>query len=516
MAELLQLMDNLSVNIVVSFFLLVSITALLHYLNKNNNNKKLPPSPPALPVLGHLHLLKKPLHHTLIDISSRYGPITFLRFGSRPALLISSHSLAEQCFTTHDVSFLNRVQLPSVMLPDLIAFCNYGSYWRNVRQIASVELLSNQQLQASLDIRAQEIKDMVHQLFKSYKSSEKSEESNCFRKLGFRKTIFELTMNVMMMLIARKRFYGDKIEDVKETQKFREVVTEWFELSGVANVEDFIPLLRILDFKGVMKRMKWLTKVMMEEMVPKIIKEHQQESIGKGKTMINRMLERGKKDSEKYSDLVIRNIAISMLLAGTETSANTIEWVMTLLLNNPDVLQKARAEIDAQVGNQRMIEESDLNHLPYFHCIISESLRLYPAAPLLVPHESCEEISLGGYEIPKGTMLLVNVYQIQRDPEIWEEPMKFMPERFEDGRSNGKWMAPFGMGRRKCPGEALAMREMGVVLGALIQCFDWQRIGSELIDLTEGSGITIPKATPLEVMYQPRKIMTDVLLQLSG
>ncbi|KAJ4784072.1 Cytochrome P450 [Rhynchospora pubera] len=311
MAELLQLMDNLSVNIVVSFFLLVSITALLHYLNKNNNNnKKVPPSPPALPVLGHLHLLKKPLHHTLIDISSRYGPITFLRFGSRPALLISSHSLAEQCFTTHDVFFLNRVQLPSVMLPDLIAFCNYGSYWRNVRQIASVELLSNRQLQVSLDIRAQEIKDMVHQLFKSYKSSEKSEESNCFRKLDFRKTIFELTMNVMMMLIARKRFYGDKIEDVEETQKFREVVTEWFELSGVANVEDFIPLLRILDFKGVMKRMKWITKVMMEEMVPKIIKEHQQESIGKGKTMINRMLELGKKDSEKYSDLVIRNIAI--------------------------------------------------------------------------------------------------------------------------------------------------------------------------------------------------------------
>ncbi|KAJ4777281.1 Cytochrome P450 [Rhynchospora pubera] len=356
---------------------------------------------------------------------------------------------------------------------------------------------------------------MLHQLFKSYKSNEKSEESNGFRKLYFRKTIFELTMNVMMMLVAGKRFYGDKIEDVEETQKFREAVTGWFELSGAANVEDFIPLLRILDLQGVMKRMKWITEVM-EEMVSKIIKEHRQEGIGKGKTMISSMLELGKKDPEKYSDHVIRNIAMSMLLAGTETSANTIEWVMTLLLNNPDVLQKARAEIDTQVGNQRLIQESDFNHLPYFHCIISESLRLYPVAPLLVPHESREEISLGGYEIPKGTMLLVNVYQIQRDPKIWEEPMEFKPERFEDGRSNGKWMAPFGMGRRRCPGEALAMREMGVVLGALIQCFDWLRIGSELIDLTEGSGLTIPKATPLEVMYQPRKIMTDVLLQLSG
>ncbi|KAJ4784074.1 Cytochrome P450 [Rhynchospora pubera] len=149
---------------------------------------------------------------------------------------------------------------------------------------------------------------------------------------------------------------------------------------------------------------------------------------------------------------------------------------MALLLNNPDVLQKGRAEINAQVRNQRLIQESDMNHLPYLHFIISETLRFYPPGPLLVPHESREEISLAGYEIPKGTMLLVNVYWIQRDSEIWEEPMKFKPERFEDGMSNGKWMAPFGMGRRRCPGEALAMREMGVVLGALIHCL----IGKEL------------------------------------
>ncbi|KAJ3690429.1 hypothetical protein LUZ61_019593 [Rhynchospora tenuis] len=514
MAGLLQLMDNLSVNIVVSFFLIVSITTLLRYLNKDNT-KKLPPSPPALPVLGHLHLLKKPLHHTLIDISSRYGPITFLRFGSRPALVISSHTLAEQCLTTHDMSFSNRVQLPSVMLPKLIGTSNYDSYWRNIRQIASVELLSNQQLQASSITRAEEIKDMVHQLVQSHRSHEKAEGPNCFRRLEFRRMIFELTMNIMMMLIAGKRFYGDKMEDEEEMQKFREAVAGWFELSSAANAEDFIPLLRVLDLQGVMKKMKWVTELN-EEMAQKIIDEHRQEGIGKRKTMIGSMLELGKKDSEKYSDLVVRNIAISLLLGGTETSANTIEWVMALLLNNPDVLQKARAEIDAQVGNQRLIQESDLNHLPYLHCIISETLRLYPAGPLLVPHESREEISLGGYEIPKGTMLLVNIYQIQRDPQIWEEPIKFRPERFEDGRSNGKWMAPFGMGRRRCPGEALATREIGVVLGALIQCFDWQRIGSEPIDLTEGSGLTIPKAAPLEVMYRPRKIMTDVLLQVSG
>ncbi|KAJ4774570.1 Cytochrome P450 [Rhynchospora pubera] len=508
------MMDNLSVNIIVSILLLISITILLHYRSKNNK-KKLPPSPPALPVLGHLHLLKKPLHRTLIDISCQYGPITFLRFGARPAIVISSHTLAEQCFTTYDLSFSNRVQLPSVMLPNIMGFVDYGSYWRSVRQIAVVELLSNQQLQASSDTRAEEIKDMVHQLFQSYKLHENSGGQNYFRRLDFKKMIFELNMNIMMMLIAGEKFYGDKIKDVEETQKFREAVKGWFELTGSANVEDFIPLLRILDLQGVMKKMKCITEVI-EEMAQKIIDDHRQEGSGKKKTMIGTMLELGKKDSEKYSDFVIRNLAINLLIGGTETSATTIEWAMALLLNNPHILQKGRAEVDAQVGNQRLIQESDLNHLPYLHCIISETLRIFPPGPLLVPHESREEIFLRGYEIPKGTMLLVNVYQIQRDPEIWEEPKKFKPERFEDGKSNGNWMAPFGMGRRRCPGEALAMREVGVVLGALIQCFDWQRIGSELIDLTEGSGLSIPMATPLEVMYRPRKIMTDVLLQLSG
>ncbi|KAJ1693391.1 hypothetical protein LUZ63_010089 [Rhynchospora breviuscula] len=399
-------------------------------------------------------------------------------------------------------------------MPNLVGMVDYGSYWRSVRQISSVELLSNQQLQASSDTRAEEIKDMVHQLFQSHKLHENSEGLNYFRRLDFRKMIFELMINVMMMLIAAKRLYGDKIEDVEETQKFREAVWGWFELSGAANVEDFIPLLRILDLQGVMKKLKWFTELI-EEMAQKIIEEHRQEGIGKRKTMIGRMLELGKRESEKYSDLVIRNIAITLLLGGSDTSSNTIEWAMALLLNNPNALEKARAEIDAQVGNQRLIKESDINHLPYLYCIISETLRLYPIGPLLIPHESREDISLEGYEIPKGTMLLANVYQIHRNPEIWEEPMKFKPERFQDGRSNGKWMAPFGMGRRKCPGEALAMRQMGLVLGSLIQCFDWERLGSEPVDLSEGSGLTLPMATPLEVMYRPRHIMTDVLLQVS-
>jgi cytochrome P450 len=200
-----------------------------------------------------------------------------------------------------------------------------------------------------------------------------------------------------------------------------------------------------------------------------------------------------------------------MLLAGTDTSANTAEWAMTSLLNNPEVLKKATAEIDEHVGNERLIKESDMTHLPYLQCILNEVLRLYPGGPLLLPHQSREDIIIGGYNIPCGTMILVNAYQIHRDPDKWDQPSKFMPERFANKKTENLWMIPFGMGRRKCPGEGLAMREVGLILGTMIQCFDWKRIGDELVDLTEGSGLTLRKAIPLEAMYCPRENMIKVL-----
>ncbi|KAJ3709055.1 hypothetical protein LUZ61_012760 [Rhynchospora tenuis] len=492
----------------IIFFLLVTIL----YNSVRKSKKKFPPGPPALPIIGHVHLLKDPLHQVLLKVSNQYGPAAFLRLGSRPVLVVSNYTLAEQCFTTHDLAFANRVHLPTVrMAPDLILWANYGSYWRTVRQAAAHELLSNQQIQASSHMRTKEFRFMALQLFKLYESRKiKSEISNTFVKLEFKRMLFESMMDLMLIIVAGKRFYGDNFDASDDIKKFGESIVAWFQASGPSNKEDYVPLLRILDLKGTMRKMKYATK-MNEEMVQKMIDEHRQEGIGKRKTMINSLLELQKEDSDKYKDEVIRDIVITLMLGGTDTMSTTIEWAMAELLNDPEVLEKATAEIDEHVGNTRLIQESDMDNLPHLKYIISEILRLHPAAPLLVPHESREEIKLAGYDIPKGTMLLVNVYTIQRDQELWEDPNKFNPKRFKDGTSNGKYIIPFGMGRRRCAGEKLAMRTMEVLLGTLIQCFDWKRHGNELIDLTEGAGITIPLATPLEVMYQPRKVMKKVL-----
>lgn len=188
---------------------------------------------------------------------------------------------------------------------------------------------------------------------------------------------------------------------------------------------------------------------------------------------------------------------------------------MSLLLNHPDELEKVRKEIDEHVAPGKLLEDSDLQKLPYLRCIINETLRLYPVGPLLVPHYSSKDCNVGGYDIPGGTILLVNAWAIQRDPDMWEDADMFSPERFRgfQGGYEGFSFIPFGAGRRACPGAGMAMRMMGLALGSLIQCFEWEREGSELVDM-EHSGLTLSKAKPLEALCRPRSSIVFLLSQL--
>ncbi|OVA04097.1 Cytochrome P450 [Macleaya cordata] len=530
-------MESLNIFLLFLPLFVLSINLLLR---RKKKNQLLPPGPPSLPIIGHLHLVKKPLYRSLATISKKYGPILSLRFGSRPILVVSSPSLAEECFTKNDVVFANR---PRLLIGKHLGYnytnlvwAPYGHNWRNLRRITTLEIFSSNRLQMFSNIRADEVQLMIRRLMGS-----QSKDGHEYRKMDIKSTLFDLTLNIMMRMIAGKRYYGEEVKEVEEARRFREMVKETLVLGGATNVGDYLPFLKWVGLNGMEKRVVKLKEkrdVFLQELIEErrrlLIKnksstdqdsgnqeEEEEEEMKKREkmTMIDVLLLLQQNEPDYYTDQMIRGTLGVLLTAGTDTSAGTMEWAMSLLLNNPEVLKKAQAEIDVQVGQDRLVQESDLAYLPYLHAIIIETLRIYPAGPLLVPHESSEECVVGGYNIPRGTILLVNLWAIQNDPKLWDEPNKFRPERFETveggGSREGFKLMPFGSGRRGCPGEGMAMRVMGLALGSLIQCLDWERVNmEEMVDMTEGTGLTLPRAQPLEAKCKPRPNMVDLLSQL--
>ncbi|XP_022843744.1 cytochrome P450 81E8-like [Olea europaea var. sylvestris] len=465
---------------------------------------KLPPSPvPALPFIGHLHLLKQPLHRTFHHLSEKLGPIFSLRFGNRLVVVVSSSTAAEECFTKNDIVLANR---PHFLIGKYIGYnyttlvgSSYGEHWRNLRRFSAVEIFSSSRLNVFQSIRQDEIKRQLQKLY------QKSHDH--YAKVELKSMLSELSFNIIMRMVAGKRYFGED-EDNDEGKHFRELIDEAFALGGASNPGDFLPLLRWIDYKGLQKKMIRVGRKM-DSFLQGLIDERRLKK--SENTMIDHLLSLQDSLPEYYTDTIIKGIIMVMLNAGTDTSAVTIEWALSSLLNHPEKLERAKAEIDNLVGNDRLVEESDLSNLHYLQAIISETFRLFPAAPLLVPHESSDNCKIGGYDIPRGTILLVNAWAIHRDPTVWDDPTSFKPERFDVGEVTPSKLMPFGMGRRSCPGAGLAQRVVGLTLGSLVQCFEWQRSNEEKIDLKEGKGLSMPKAVPLEASCKARNVLHKVV-----
>ncbi|KAJ4830624.1 hypothetical protein Tsubulata_039365 [Turnera subulata] len=202
-----------------------------------------------------------------------------------------------------------------------------------------------------------------------------------------------------------------------------------------------------------------------------------------------------------------------MLVAGAGASALTLEWAMSLLLTHPEAMRKLRAEIDSQVGDdQRLTNESDLPKLPYLKCVINETLRLYPVLSLMLPHSSSRACTVGGFEVPAGTVLMANLWAMHRDPKVWEDPDEFRPERIEAALNEPKCskFAPIGIGRRSCPGAGMGVHIASLTAGVLVQCFEWEKIGLQE-DMEYVISTSLRKKIPSQALCTPRQHLLHLL-----
>ncbi|XP_050365525.1 nicotine N-demethylase CYP82E3-like [Argentina anserina] len=211
-----------------------------------------------------------------------------------------------------------------------------------------------------------------------------------------------------------------------------------------------------------------------------------------------------------------RDVALSIKQEDREQGCCTpsivsLTWILSLLLNNKRTLKLSQEELDRTVGRHRWVQDTDIKNLVYLQAIVKETLRLYPPAPLSLPHVAMEDCKVGGFHIPKGTHLFVNLWKLHRNPSVWASPEVFSPERFLTSQANvdasGQHFEfiPFGAGRRICPGITFAFQIMHITVARFIQGFELATpLDMRAVDMTEGLGITLPRATALEVILTPR------------
>lgn len=201
-----------------------------------------------------------------------------------------------------------------------------------------------------------------------------------------------------------------------------------------------------------------------------------------------------------------------LLIAGTETSATTVEWAMTELIRNPDVLRKVQAEIDSLVGTNRLVQKSDLPSLPYLQAVVKEVFRLHPPIPLSLPRETSKEVQISGFNFRTGTRLILNLFAIHRDPGAYKSPDEFLPERFLEDLPEVSATAGFdfyqlGVGRRMCPGAGVGNLMVHATLAHLLQSFDWSRPGNmdpKDLDVDEAFAAILSRKSPLQLTAIPK------------
>ncbi|KAM0942511.1 putative 3,9-dihydroxypterocarpan 6A-monooxygenase [Dioscorea sansibarensis] len=493
--------------------------------NLSKTKRRLPPGPPAIPIIGHLHLIRSLPHHAFDKLAARYGPLMHLRLGSVLAIVASSPDMAKEVLKTNDANFASRPQnLASRTFGhdgSGLVFAPYGPYWKWIRKLCMSELLGSRTVDTLLPMRRLGLHELLRTLLDASQRRQEVNVSGELVKMG----IGTVGRSLVGSTSFREYYYGGDNDD-DDLEEMMNLTKEVNMLVGSFNVSDFIPALGRWDLQGLDKKIRDVHQrfdAMLERIIARkqnhLIKSRSNNNNDNNniKDLLDIMLDIA--DDHHDSDIKltrenIKSFALEVLVAGSDSSAASVEWTLAELMQHPEMLERAKSEIEEVVGKDRIVEESDIPKLPYLQAIVKETLRLHPAAAFAL-RLCINDARIKDYDIPAGSHMFVNLWALGRDPSYWQDPLEFKPERFllidnsdnnheeeeeemkmVDFRGQYYHYLPFGSGRRVCPGMNLALQVVQATLAALIQCFEW---GPEkkVMDMAEGIGIVIPRAHPI-------------------
>ncbi|KAF8032873.1 hypothetical protein BT93_D1682 [Corymbia citriodora subsp. variegata] len=477
---------------------------------QKTGSPSLPPGPAGLPLVGNLPFLDPELHTYFTALARKYGPVLKLQLGKKLGVVVTSPATAREVLKDNDVTFANR-DVPVAARAATYGGCDvvwtpYGPEWRMLRKVCVLSLLSNHKLDSVYDLRRKEVRKTVGYL-----------RIRAGSPVNVGEQMFLTVLNVITSMLWGGTVQGEERERLGAD--FRQVVSDITDLLGKPNISDFYPSLARFDLQGIERQMKELAKSfdgIFEQMIEKRLKMDREGGNGSldggenSRDFLQFLLElKDEEDAKTPLTMTgLKALLMDMVVGGTDTSSNTIEFAVAEVMNKPSVLSKIQRELEAVVGKDNIVEESHIRRLPYLHAVMKETLRLHPATPLLVPHCPSVNCTVGGYMVPKGSRVFINVWAIHRDPSIWSNSLEFHPERFlhskcDYGGNDFNYM-PFGAGRRICVGIAMAERMVLYSLATLFHSFDWKLPEGEKMDLTEQFGIVLKKKKPLVAIPSPR------------
>ncbi|TYG43340.1 hypothetical protein ES288_D11G008600v1 [Gossypium darwinii] len=466
-------------------------------------NPPLPPGPLGLPIIGNLPFIQPELHRYFLDLSRIYGPIFKLRLGRMIVIGINSPSLANEVLKDQDAIFANRDSPAAAVAGTFggldIAWRSNGPEYNRLRKLVMREIMSKQGLDACYMLRRREVRRMVKEIHKKVGSIVNIDEQ--LSATALRVMMSTLWGDDPSNLIGEERQSKDLFE-------LRKRLDEFVRTFAAPNLSDLFPVLAPFDIQGIESKAKnllsWFYGVFESVINNRInIGDDGKEKEKVSKDFMQQLLDLHQRGNDKSSLSIteVKALLLDMMVGGTDTIPTTAEWAMTELLRHPDKMAKLVAELDMVVGNQTVVEECHIPKLIYLDAVIKETLRLHPVVPLLLPHVPSETSIIGGYTIPKDCRVFINAWAMQRDPKLWDDPLRFQPERFLESdmsyRGNNFRYFPFGSGRRICVGVSMAEKMVALLVGSLVHSFQWGLLEGTKPGLEDKFGIVLKKAESL-------------------
>ncbi|KAL9275307.1 Cytochrome P450 78A6-like protein [Drosera capensis] len=479
------------------------------------------PGPMGLPIIGSMSIMKNLAHQKIAAVANKYGARRLMAFslGDTRVILTCHPDIAKEILNSS--VFADRpvkTSAYSLMFDRAIGFAPYGVYWRTLRRIASAHMFSPRMIKESSGQRADIAAQMVALFGK-----------RMFGLVTAREVIKRASLNNMMWAVFGRKYRVE--EDNGEVAELRRMVDEGYELLGSLDWSDHLSWLYELDPQRIRARCSRLVP-RVNRFVGRIIDEHRNDGPGRiERDFVDVLL--SLQVPEKLSDSDMIAVLWEMIFRGTDTVAVLIEWVLARMVLHQDVQSTIQDELDKVVGRSRPVAESDLPSLVYFTAVIKEVLRLHPPGPLLSwARLAITDTVVNGHHIPAGTTAMINMWAISRDPEFWPEPLAFKPERFLQAPSSSSTLAllqtpisidgefsvlgsdlrlaPFGAGRRTCPGKALGLTTVSFWVASLLHEFKWVKPRHDAsVDLSEKLKLSCEMVNPLQARVVRRRCVAN-------